>query len=126
MFRAVIEERIERYDYKRKARVPLDFAEEIVRRAGDGRRRSPRTRWTRDVAPPEAAEAQEAEELARRRRLRRAKRDAPLPHVWQVDEMDCGAACLAMVCRHFGRAVSLAHIRQLVHTSMDGTSLAAS
>ena len=30
VFRAVIEERIERYDYKRKARVPLDFAEEIV------------------------------------------------------------------------------------------------
>jgi ATP-binding cassette subfamily B protein len=38
--------------------------------------------------------------------------------------MDCGAACLAMVCRHFGRAVSLSHIRRLVHMGMDGTSLA--
>ncbi len=38
--------------------------------------------------------------------------------------MDCGAACLAMVTRHFGRPVSLAHIRRLVHTSIDGTSLA--
>jgi ATP-binding cassette subfamily B protein len=30
-----------------------------------------------------------------------------------------------MVCRHFGRAVSLTRIRQLVHVSIDGTSLAA-
>ena len=37
--------------------------------------------------------------------------------------MDCGAACLAMICRHFGRAVSLARIRPLVHTSLDGSSL---
>jgi ABC-type transport system involved in cytochrome bd biosynthesis fused ATPase/permease subunit len=27
------------------------------------------------------------------------------PHVFQLDEMDCGAACLGMVCRHYGRAV---------------------
>ena len=39
--------------------------------------------------------------------------------------MDCGAASLAMVCRHFGKAVSLARIRQLSHTSLDGTSLRA-
>ena len=39
--------------------------------------------------------------------------------------MDCGAACLGMVCRHFGRDVSLSHIRRLCHTSRDGTSLKA-
>jgi ATP-binding cassette subfamily B protein len=39
--------------------------------------------------------------------------------------MDCGAAALAMVCRHYGRAVSLARIRQLCFTSTDGTSLRA-
>ncbi len=39
--------------------------------------------------------------------------------------MDCGAACLGMICRHFGRDVSLSHIRQLCHTSRDGTSLKA-
>jgi Peptidase C39 family/Methyltransferase domain len=33
------------------------------------------------------------------------------------------AASLAMICRHFGRKVSLARIRQLGHTSLDGTSL---
>ena len=30
-----------------------------------------------------------------------------------------------MICRHFGRKVSLARIRQLCHTSTDGTSLKA-
>ncbi|MEO8043618.1 MAG: peptidase domain-containing ABC transporter, partial [Spartobacteria bacterium] len=42
-----------------------------------------------------------------------------------IDEMDCGAASLGMICRHFGRKVSLARIRQLCHTSTDGTSLKA-
>ena len=39
--------------------------------------------------------------------------------------MDCGAASLGMICRHFGRKVSLSHIRQLCHTATDGTSLKA-
>ena len=39
--------------------------------------------------------------------------------------MDCGAASLGMICRHFGRKVSLAQIRQLCHTATDGTSLKA-
>ncbi len=53
----------------------------------------------------------------RRRRIR------GIPFVSQVDEADCGAASLAMVCRHFGRRVSLARIRELAHTAWDGTSL---
>ena len=46
-----------------------------------------------DVAPFEA----EGRFIKRRRRIRR------VPIVRQIDEMDCGAACLAMICRHFGR-----------------------
>jgi ABC-type bacteriocin/lantibiotic exporter with double-glycine peptidase domain len=45
------------------------------------------------------------------------------PLVRQLDAQDCGAACLAMVCRHFGRDVSLNFIRQAVGTSADGTTL---
>ena len=45
------------------------------------------------------------------------------PLVRQLDAMDCGAACVAMVCRHFGRPVSLSYIRQAVGTGFDGTSL---
>src|SRR6202042_1713828 len=45
------------------------------------------------------------------------------PHVWQIDEADCGAACVAMVCRYFGRDVSLARVRGAVQTGSEGTSL---
>ncbi len=123
VFRAVIEERIERYDYKRKARVPLDFAEETVPEPVTVEKVS-EDQVDVVVEPPEAAsEEQDAEELTGEgavpdKRMRR------FAHVWQVDEMDCGAACLAMVCKHYGHSVSLAHIRKLVDTSTDGTSLA--
>ena len=51
------------------------------------------------------------------RRIRR------FPTVWAVDEMDCGAACLAAVCRYFGRSVPLTLVRDVVGTALDGTSL---
>ena len=38
-------------------------------------------------------------ELKPLRRLSLAARRRRFPHVCQIDEMDCGAACLAMVCR---------------------------
>ena len=61
--------------------------------------------------------------VGRRRDANRPQADQEVPHVWQIDEMDCGAACLAMVCRHFGRAVSLPHLRKAVYMGVDGTSL---
>ncbi|MBW2274715.1 MAG: hypothetical protein JRG96_15720 [Deltaproteobacteria bacterium] len=36
---------------------------------------------------------------------------------------DCGAACLAMICRHFGSNVPLSRIRSLTRTSIHGASL---
>jgi ATP-binding cassette subfamily B protein len=128
-FHKQIEDRIAQYDYKRNARVPLDFAEELL----------PADIAVQDKVGPDQCRPQAAPEepphaeredytdqpfatadghfIKRRRRIRR------FPHIQQIDEMDCGAASLAMVCRHFGRGVSLARIRQLVHTSLDGTSL---
>src|SRR5205807_8026579 len=53
------------------------------------------------------------------------KRIRRFEHIQQIDEMDCGAASLGMICRHYGRKVSLARIRQLCHTATDGTSLKA-
>jgi ABC-type bacteriocin/lantibiotic exporter with double-glycine peptidase domain len=47
------------------------------------------------------------------------------PHVAQLDEMDCGAACVAVVARWFGLAASQARVRRLVHTGLDGASLGA-
>lgn len=118
-FRAKIEERIAQYEYKKTARLPLDFAEEIL---------------PANSAPAEQVSARQLDE--RRTDAQRGpfatddghfvktgKRIRRFQHIKQIDEMDCGAASLAMVCRHFGRKVSIARIRQVVNTATDGTSL---
>ncbi len=43
--------------------------------------------------------------------------------VEQHSEEDCGAACLAMIARHYGKKVSLPLVRQLVGTGQQGTTL---
>ncbi|MEO8334734.1 MAG: cyclic nucleotide-binding domain-containing protein, partial [bacterium] len=126
-FRARIEERIAQYDYKNVARVPLDFAEESlpaelrasVQVSADQVDAPAKARAEPTAAPREPFESDEGYFRKKSKRIRR------FPLVYQIDEMDCGAACVAMVCRHYGRAVSLSRIRQLVHTSLDGTSLRA-
>ena len=54
---------------------------------------------------------------------RPARRIRRFPTVFGIDETDCGAACLAAVCRHFGRSVPLPTVRDAVATAVDGTSL---
>jgi len=102
-FRSQIAERVAQYDYRKNAHVPLDFAEELLP--------------AESAAPAEEAKDNEPAFTKSDRRIRRC------PFVRQIDEMDCGAASLGMICRHFGKRVSLARIRQLAHTSTDGTSL---
>ncbi|MDB4890336.1 MAG: ATP-binding cassette protein [Gemmatimonadetes bacterium] len=126
-FRARIEERIAQYDYKHVARVPLDFAEESLpaelrasaQVSADQVDAPAKPRTEPAETPREPFESEEGHFKKKSKRIRK------FPVVYQIDEMDCGAACLAMVCRHYGRAVSLSRIRQLVHTSLDGTSLRA-
>ena len=162
-FRSRIEERIAQYDYRKIARVPLDFAEETLpaelrahEKVGtdqlDGRKsrlsirmqamqqepaskgpapsaHAPEREKGRRVEPPTDPAARAVAEASGPFAsddgyfIKRGKRIRRMPLVRQIDEMDCGAACLAMICRHYGRAVSLSRIRQLVHTSLDGTSL---
>jgi len=121
-----LEERVRQYDYKRLARVPLDFSEEVLPAAAQaqepvGPRQLDDAAGTPDHADGDAHPfaSREGHFIKRNQRVRRMK------VVYQIDETDCGAAGLAMICRHFGRAVSLARIRELVHTSVDGTSLRA-
>src|SRR5262249_61299526 len=80
-----------------------------------------------DTKEPPGGTDGEEEPFADERGLfrKRPKRLRKIDHVMQIDEMDCGAACLGMICRHFGRKVSLTRIRQLCHTATDGTSLKA-
>lgn len=44
------------------------------------------------------------------------------PYVPQVDMRDCGVAALASIIQYYGSYYSLAHLRQLAHTNMEGTS----
>lgn len=43
--------------------------------------------------------------------------------VEQAEEMDCGAACLAMLCRHHGLQVSLGKLRELANVTTQGATL---
>ncbi len=119
-------ERIAQYDYEAVARVPLDFGEELL--PADAHRVQP-VATPRDVADtpaptaptapmPEAAPFEPGgEETRRRRRVR-------VPVIHQIDEMDCGAACLAMVAAGYGLRISLTQARDAADTSISGASLA--
>lgn len=48
---------------------------------------------------------------------------AKFPFIKQHDSMQCGIACLGMVCRIYGRKVSLKKLESLSHTSAEGISL---
>jgi ATP-binding cassette subfamily B protein len=144
-FRDEIEGRIAQYDFMHTAQIPIDLFREmlpaeasVLSKVGDDQIDQDLTRvW---AIPPRPEPPQAGEEPApapapepelapfaddEGRFVKRKKRIRKFPHVWQIDEMDCGAASLAIICRHYGKAVSLARIRQLSHTSLDGTSLRA-
>ena len=119
-FAREIAEHAAQYDFKKVARVPLDFDDELL--PADAESLSGTPERTGDE-PEAVAEPEEDEAFAfGPGRARSRKR---IPFVAQIDEMDCGAACLGMICRYYGRAVSLTRIREVAHTSVDGTSLRA-
>jgi ATP-binding cassette subfamily B protein len=119
-FRALLDERIAQYEYRDRAHTPAGVDEELLP-AGAAAQVQVDATQVDQAAEEDTTDEAPFEEggrfIKRRRRMRRFR------FVRQIDEMDCGAACLAMVARHFGRAVSLARIRQLVNTGLDGTSL---
>ncbi|MBK8003065.1 MAG: peptidase domain-containing ABC transporter [Gemmatimonadetes bacterium] len=122
-FRAAVGEQTSQYDYKHTAMIPLDFAQEIL----PAETRVSSKVDVEQVDQEDAGEAAAEEDPFAEdgRFIKKAKRIRRFPHLFQIDEMDCGAACLGMICRHYGRTVSLARIRQVIHTSLDGTSLKA-
>jgi len=120
-FDKLLSERLALYQAKTEARVPLDFTTELL-----PAETQVQNKVELDRQPPPAPENKE-EPFADDKGLfrKRGKRIRKIEHITQIDEMDCGAASLGMICRHFGRKVSLARIRQLCHTATDGTSLKA-
>lgn len=45
------------------------------------------------------------------------------PHVKQQEKIDCGAACLSMICQFYGFKGTLGSFRELVKTDSNGTSI---
>lgn len=48
---------------------------------------------------------------------------AKLPHYLQQDQMDCGATCLRMVCKYYGRNISIQLLRRLTQVTKSGVNL---
>ena len=125
-FARLMEERRAQYSVETEAHVPLDFAQEELPAEAS-------TANKVDLEAPETESEEASADVDQEDPFtddtglfrKRKKRIRTIPLIQQIDEADCGAASLAMVCRHFGRKVSLARIRQLCHTARDGTSLKA-
>lgn len=113
-----VEEQLALYTTGPARSVPLDFADELLPAAAvSGTTRAPAGDGT--AAVPAAGDGTG-------RRLSRAlgaRRERHVRQMRQLDEADCGAACVAMLCRHFGHPVPMSAVRQAVGTSIDGTSL---
>ncbi|MEP6685522.1 MAG: peptidase domain-containing ABC transporter [Verrucomicrobiota bacterium] len=120
-FGRLMEERLAQYQATAEARIPLDFTTEML----------PAETATHDKVMLDGEQAPVSEDGAEpfvneHGYFRKGKgRIRRFEYIEQIDEMDCGAASLGMICRHFGKRVSLARIRQLCHTATDGTSLKA-
>jgi HlyB family type I secretion system ABC transporter len=121
-FDKLLSERLALYEAKTEARIPLDFTTELL-----PAETQVHDKVELDGEQPSAEPDEKEEPFADEHGLfrKRGKRIRKIDHIMQIDEMDCGAASLGMICRHFGRKVSLARIRQLCHTATDGTSLKA-
>jgi ATP-binding cassette subfamily B protein len=116
--RRELEERVARYDYRNVAHVPLDFAEELLPAQAEAQATAvaeERAALAATEEPPDEPDDDVFRRPARRLRF--------FPLVWQVDETDCGAACLATVCRYFGKRVPLPYVRTVARTGYEGTSL---
>jgi HlyB family type I secretion system ABC transporter len=119
-FKEQIAIRIAQYDYKQNANIPEDFDEELLPAnvAGED-----------EVGPYQADQKVDQRgklgpfATADERFVKGGKRLRQFPHVFQIDLTDSGAACLAMICRHFDLNVSLGRIRQIVHTGPKGSNL---
>lgn len=45
------------------------------------------------------------------------------PLIEQAEEMDCGAACLAMICKHYGITTTLGKLREMANVTTEGATL---
>ncbi|MDR2126761.1 MAG: peptidase domain-containing ABC transporter [Prevotellaceae bacterium] len=48
---------------------------------------------------------------------------SPFPSYQQLDAMDCGATCLRMICKYYGKTFAAATLRERCHTTREGVSM---
>lgn len=101
-------------NFLEEARVPLDFAREIL----PGGLSEP----SGEASPSSTAPAQAPPPGEQRQKQARRKR---FQVVEQVDETDCGVACLAMIAGWHGLDVSISWLRETAGTDQSGTTLRA-
>lgn len=122
----IVEKRIAQYNAgKESSRIPLDFAH-LIENVEQGKSQTNNNLFRNtsyptifDDKPPSA----KIQENANNQKAKKNKRSHRFSFIRQIDEADCGAAALGMVCHYFGRKVTLAHVRELSGTSVDGTTL---
>ena len=45
------------------------------------------------------------------------------PHYTQPDSKDCGATCLKIIAKHYGRTLNIQTLRELSETTREGSNL---
>ena len=45
------------------------------------------------------------------------------PHIKQPDSIDCGATCLAMVSKHYGKNYTIQRLREMCYATREGVSM---
>lgn len=120
-FKNVVQARVDAQDTSVEARVPLDFSVEMLPAEAQAHEKVGADQVEREGGEEPEDETPFADDAGRFVKL--GGRIRRFPFLYQIDEMDCGAAALTMVCHWFGRRVPLNRVRELAHTATDGTSL---
>lgn len=75
------------------------------------------------ASPDGAAEVCPVRRRAAVRLLGRFFKRVRYPWIEQFDVSDCGAACLAMICRYYGKKISVTRLRDMANVSQQGATL---
>lgn len=83
----------------------------------------PESRPTVRADDPEPAPLYEPESSGAASLAPQRRRGRSWPVILQIGEMDCGAACLAMVGKHYGRSYQIPVLREMAGITREGSSL---
>lgn len=111
----VTEEMRQRYGLKPPA--PVQRRQPVFEPLDGGTGEAGATAGSAETGTPHAAPRRT------RQRLRQPSRWRRFPVIRQLDEVDCGAASLAMVSKYYGISVALPRLRELASVGREGASM---